>query len=181
MSTKKIIYMAFFIALGIILPIAFHLFGTGLGKIFLPMHLPIFLSGVLMGPVAGFIVGMVTPTLSSFLTGMPPVLPMLPIMFIELMVYGIAVGYFYQTRKNNILISLLASMLLGRIGAGFVVMVLVYIFNIGNLPGNPLLYIWGTLITGFPGIIIQLLLIPLLAKNLVVFFQKNKNKQDFDT
>lgn len=181
MGTKRISYIAFFIALGIVLPLAFHMFGTGLGRIFLPMHLPVLLAGVLMGPAAGAIVGVMTPIFSSLLTGMPPVFPMLPIMFIELLVYGLAIGYLYNIRKSNILLSLFVSMLLGRISAATVVMVLVYLFNISNLPGNPLLYIWGTIATGFPGIIIQLLLIPLLAKNLVVFFQKNKNKQDFDT
>lgn len=174
MNTKLLVYTAFFIALGLVLPLAFHFVGGG-GPLFLPMHIPVLLAGALLGPVAGIITGIITPILSSFLTGMPPVLPVLPIMVVELALYGLVTGFLIQ--KSNIYISLLISMLIGRIGAGLVVTVMVHIFNF-KLPANPLIYIWGTITTGLPGIIIQLVFIPILYKSLINYNGLEKMKRN---
>ncbi|WP_257792002.1 hypothetical protein [Anoxybacter fermentans] len=40
-KTRQMVSMAILIALGVILPISFHLFEAG-GSIFLPMHIPVF-------------------------------------------------------------------------------------------------------------------------------------------
>ena len=162
-KTKLLVYTALFITLGLILPMAFHFIG-GTGPIFLPMHIPVLLAGALLGPVAGLITGIITPILSSFLTGMPPVLPVLPIMIVELALYGLLTAILIK--KFNIYLTLVISMLIGRIGAGLVVTVMVHILNF-KLPANPLLYIWGTISTGLPGIIIQLVFIPILYKRLL--------------
>lgn len=178
MSIRKIVFMAIFITMGIVLPIAFHFTGTGLGAIFLPMHIPVILCGCILGPFAGFIVGMVTPVLSSLLTGMPPFLPILPIMFFELSVYGLIIGYLFKVLHWNIYSSLLVTMVVGRITAGLVVWFLVTVFAF-NLPANPLLYIWGITVKGFPGILIQLILIPLLARYLFNILEGNYIKKGF--
>ncbi|MFP4016439.1 MAG: ECF transporter S component, partial [Halanaerobiales bacterium] len=117
----------------------------------------------LLGPIAGLTTGIITPLLSSFFTGMPPVLPTLPIMIVELAFYGLLTGYL--SRKYNVYMTLITSMLIGRVGAGLVVSAMVHILNF-RLPANPLIYIWGTITTGLPGIVIQLILIPLLYKYL---------------
>ncbi|MFW6034731.1 MAG: ECF transporter S component [Halothermotrichaceae bacterium] len=165
-TTRKLMLMSIFIALGIVLPIGLHLFGTGLASIISPMHIPVLIAGLVLGPVSGLIVGAVTPLLSSLITGMPPVLPMLPIMFVELSLYGLLTGYLFKNKKLNIYLSLIISMIIGRIGTGVVVWSLVHIFNITNLPANPLLFIEGTIVKGLPGIIIQLILIPIVVKYL---------------
>lgn len=170
MNTKKLVNMALLIALGIVLPIGLHLFGTELAGVISPMHLPVFLAGALLGPLAGIIVGAATPVLSSLFTGMPPLLPMLPIMFVELIIYGGVTGYLFHNKKSNIYLSLLISMLLGRIGVGIVVFLLVHVFDITYLPVNPLIFVWGSIVKGIPGIIIQLILIPLLVKYLSGFY-----------
>ncbi len=172
MNTKLLVNTAFFITLGLVLPLAFHFIGGG-GPLFLPMHIPVLLVGALLGPVAGLITGIITPILSSLLTGMPPVLPVLPIMVVELALYGLVTAYLVQ--KSNIYVSLLVSMLVGRVGAGLVVTVMVHIFNF-KLPANPLVYIWGTITTGLPGIIIQLVFIPILYKTLINFNGLSKEK-----
>ncbi|QTL96804.1 ECF transporter S component [Iocasia frigidifontis] len=166
METKKIVFMGIFIALGLVIPTAFHYLLLGSGSVFLPMHIPVLLAGVYLGPAAGFIVGAVTPLLCSLLTGMPPLLPMLPIMFVELSIYGSAIGYLYQRRSLGIFTSLILTMLLGRVGAGFVVMIMVHLFGMNYLPANPLVYIWSSIIGGTVGIVIQLILIPVLLKYL---------------
>lgn len=165
-KTRKVVYMAVLVALGIVIPMAFHYLGTGLGPIFLPMHLPVFLGGVLLGPGAGLIVGIITPLLNSVLTGMPPLIPMLPIMTVELAVYGLVLGYFFKRLQVNIYLSLIITMLMGRIGAGLVVWIIVHGFGFARLPSNPFIYIWGTITTGLPGIIIQLVLIPFILNYL---------------
>ncbi len=165
-TTKKLVLMAIFVALGIILPIVFHIFGSSIAQILSPMHIPVFIAGALMGPIAGLIVGMMTPVLSSLFTGMPPVIPMLPIMFVELAIYGYLMGYLYKVKNVNIYLSLIITMLLGRISTGIVVYILVHGFNIGRLPKNPLIFVQGTIISGMPGIILHLALVPLLIKYL---------------
>ena len=81
---------ALLLALGVVLPIVFHAMPLG-GRIFLPMHLPTFVAGLVLGPVAGLIVGAGSPVLSGLLTGRPTVLYMVP-MVSELATYGLAVG-----------------------------------------------------------------------------------------
>ncbi|RKY70366.1 MAG: ECF transporter S component, partial [Candidatus Latescibacterota bacterium] len=49
----------------------FHQFGIA-GKVFLPMHFPVIVAGLLFGPFSGLLVGLFSPVLSFLLTGMPP-------------------------------------------------------------------------------------------------------------
>ena len=44
-SVRKLTISAMFLAVGIILPMAFHSFGPNAGATFLPMHLPVLLCG----------------------------------------------------------------------------------------------------------------------------------------
>ena len=179
MDIKKIVYTAFFIALGIVLPMVFHLVGgPSLGRVFLPMHLPVLIGGAFLGPMAGLIIGIITPLLSSLFTGMPPVIPMLPIMIAELGIYGLVMGYFFFRIKMNVYLSLIISMLAGRIMASLVVLVLVYGFGFARLPANPIIYIYGTITAGFPGIIGQLLIVPLVLRYIKRF---NEQKPTLET
>ncbi len=161
--TTKLVIMAVFIALGIVLPMAFHLFGSGLSQVLSPMHIPVFIAGALLGPLAGFIVGVFTPLLSSLFTGMPPIIPMLPIMLVELAIYGYLTGLLFKRLNWNLFISLIIAMLIGRIGTGVVVYILVHAFNIANLPENPIIFVQGAIVTGLPGIVLHLILVPLVV------------------
>ena len=73
MRTKKMIYGGLLTAVGLVLPQAFHVFGQGVGMAFLPMHLPVMIAGILLGPCYGGLIGLIVPLVSSMLTGMPPV------------------------------------------------------------------------------------------------------------
>lgn len=159
-NTRNLVYTALLIALGVVLPLGFHLFGAA-GKIFLPMHLPVFIAGILLGSWFGMLVGLITPVLSSLLTGMPPLLPILPVMFFELALYGLTMGFCFQKQKR-IYPGLLISMVVGRIGAGLVFWILSKLVDLRPLSANPWLFIWGSIVEGLPGIIFQLILIPLL-------------------
>ena len=153
-STKKMVYAAICVALGVVLPIAFHSVQNA-GSIFLPMHIPVLLCGLLCGPWYGLACGILAPLLSSLLTGMPPA-AVLPSMLIELAVYGLCTGLLKKLVRNNI-VALIGAMLAGRIVSG---LAKAFIFN----PGNYGLKAWLTasFVTALPGIIIQLILIPLV-------------------
>lgn len=154
-SVKQMMLGGAFIAFGIVLPMMFHAFG--LGSTFLPMHIPVLLSGFFLEPVVALVVGAVTPFLSSVFTGMPPIFPMMPIMVFELAAYGFVVSI-VSKKVRNPFIPLITSMITGRIVAGAVVWVLGSLFA-ANLPG-PGLFIVGAITKGVPGILIQLFFIP---------------------
>ncbi|NLS45502.1 MAG: ECF transporter S component [Firmicutes bacterium] len=156
-NVKNIILGGLFIALGIVIPIAFH--SIGVGSLLLPMHIPVLLSGFITGPVTGGFVGVLTPVLSSLLTGMPPLMPpKAQMMAAELAVYGFLSGYIYHIKRLHVVISLIIAMLGGRIVYGVLAAYVLPLFGFDKIP---VFYpITIGLITSLPGIIIQLLLIP---------------------
>jgi hypothetical protein len=89
-STGTLTGTALLLALGVVLPIVFHAIPLG-GRVFLPMHLPTFVAGLVLGPVAGLVVGAGSPILSALLTGRPSVFYMVPMIF-ELSTYGLVAG-----------------------------------------------------------------------------------------
>ncbi|MDL2292393.1 DUF1893 domain-containing protein [Acholeplasma sp. OttesenSCG-928-E16] len=152
----KLTLTAIFIILGILIPyITGHLFMIP-GTIFLPMHIPVFLCGIITGPKYGFLCGILTPALSSLMTGMPVSFPMLPIMAVELSVYGLASGFLTNKIRLNIFLTLVISMVLGRLGYALIFTVLT------NLMETELaaLSAFSAFLTGLPGIAIQLVIIP---------------------
>ena len=157
-SIKKMIATALFIALGLMLPMVFHVI-PGAGGIFLPMHIPVLLCGIICGFPYGLICGILTPLLSNLVTGMPPA-PSLPSMLFELAAYGAITSLLmrYTFTKNtyaNIYISLIGAMLVGR---AFYGSLNALIFRVGDYS----MQMWTTaaFVTALPGIAIQVLLIP---------------------
>ena len=59
-----------FIALGVIVPILFHM--VGLGSFMLPMFWPLCLGAFMLSPAFAILIGILTPLISMLLTGMPP-------------------------------------------------------------------------------------------------------------
>jgi riboflavin transporter FmnP len=150
-----------FIALGVILPLAFHLVRVG-GAVILPMHIPVILGGFFAGPLVGVLVGVITPVISYLLTGMPPLapLPVLITMVFELGTYGAVTGLLYRYTKQ-ILLSLIGAMIAGRIILGITVWVLLHIFGFTRLPGA-VLFVKGAVVTGLPGVVLQVAFIPVI-------------------
>ena len=166
LRTNKLILTSLFIACGLLLPLAFHSFGMG-GRTFLPMHLPVFMGGMLLGWLPGLIIGALTPVLSCFLTGMPPLIPSLPMMFVELALFGLVSGYLYHDKRKNIYVALLSAMIIGRLGAAFVLMLFSDILGIKL---HPLTYVAATFMTGLAGVVFQIVFIPILVKRLENIF-----------
>lgn len=156
-KTGNLVRAGLFIGLGIVLPMLFHFTGIS-GKVLLPMHIPVLLGGFYIEKKYMILVGVLTPLLSSILTGMPPLYPMVPIMILELSTYGFAIAYLKEKGVNKYL-NLILSMIVGRIMAGIAVFILTLMMG---FKANPILFVKGSIITGLPGIIIQLILIPIL-------------------
>ena len=172
LRTNKLILTSLFIACGLLLPLAFHSFGMG-GRTFLPMHLPVFMGGLLLGWLPGLIIGALTPVLSSLLTGMPPLIPSLPMMFVELALFGLVSGYLYHDKRKNIYFALITAMIVGRLGATFVLMLFSDILGIKL---HPLTYVAATFMTGLAGVIFQIVFIPILVKRLEHIFSYEVHK-----
>ncbi len=158
---KKIVTTAVCISLCTVLPLLFHAIPDG-GTLFSPMHLPVFLCGMLCGWPFGLFCGIAGPLLSSLITGMPP-LVYLPPMLIELAVYGLVSGImmrFVHTKHlyADLYISLVTAMLAGRVLAG---LAKAWFFTDGGYS----MAIWfGAYFVGsWPGILAQLVLIPILV------------------
>lgn len=159
MKTKKVVLGGFFVGLGVLIPMIFHMVNMG-GPVFLPMHIPVLLAGFILGGRYGFLVGLITPIISSVITGMPPMIPILPIMVVELSLYGLISGILFNKVKLNTLLSLVLSMICGRAGGFLTVYIMANILGFKKL--NAVMWIKTGLVTGIPGIVIQLILIPTL-------------------
>ena len=159
---KRSMFTAECIALCIVLPLAFHPIQNA-GNIFLPMHIPVLLCGLICGGVFGLLCGLLGPFLSCVITGMP-LMALLPGMMTELAIYGLGAGCMMslvRTKKlhADLYISLFVSMLAGRLIGGAA---RAFIF----LPGNYTIAIWamGAFVTGLPGAVIQLILLPAIVR-----------------
>lgn len=159
---RQLTLTAICIALGVVLPVLFHSIPRS-GQIFLPMHLPVLLAGLLAGPGWGMVAGILTPLISTWITGMPPVGPILFAMLFELAAYGLVSGLVFRMVRTKLLvldiyIALITAMLAGRVVYG---LVNAFIFSAGTGYG---LQAWMTssFVTGLPGIALQLVFVPLL-------------------
>ena len=92
---------------------------------------------------------------------MPPFLTAVGMSF-ELAAYGAATGFFYQKLQNSkarIIISLLIAMVAGRLVWGAVSM---FIYGVSGTAFTWQIFIAGAVLKAIPGIILQLILIPVL-------------------
>jgi riboflavin transporter FmnP len=157
---RIITHTALYLSLAILLPIGFHAFGIA-GRLFLPMHIPVLLAGFLIGPVSGIAVGLIAPGLSHLLTGMPPTYAV-PLMSLELPIYGLIAGLCYRRLKLNVYISLISAMLVGRIMFGLSLTVLSLFIDI-PYTAAAFFSTGGAIVTSFPGIALQIILVPLIV------------------
>lgn len=168
-TTNELILSGLLLATGIILPMIFHMFSLT-GPIALPMHIPVLMGGFLLPPQLALLLGITTPFISSVLTGMPVLFPMAIIMSLELGTYGLVASLATRKLKLSPVLSLLASMAAGRIAAGVTVALLVVFFGVKM---NPFMFVKGAIITGLPGIIIQLIFIPSLVYAIKAYKRAN--------
>ncbi|MCI9143823.1 MAG: ECF transporter S component [Lachnospiraceae bacterium] len=161
-SVFKLTLAAMFMAIGLLLP-----FLTGqipqFGNMLLPMHIPVILCGLICGWQYGLAVGATLPVLRYFLFGMPVLFPAGIAMAFELATYGLVVGLLYSRSRWKCVIALYRSMIIAMV-AGRVVWGIVQTLLLGISGGS---FTWkmfaaGAFLNAIPGIILQLILIPVI-------------------
>lgn len=166
---RNVILAALFLALAFVLPmITGHI--PQIGAMLCPMHFPILLAGFVLGGPWGLAVGFIAPLLRSVIFGMPPLFPTAVSMAFELATYGFVSGVVYRKVKHTLpmtYVTLLTAMVAGRIVWGVVRFILAGLTG-SSFPFSA--FLSGALLTALPGIIAQLILIPLI----ITALQKNR-------
>ena len=159
-SLKKLVLSAMFLAIGLVLPFFIGQI-PAIGKMLLPMHIPVLLCGLICGWQWGLGVGFVLPLLRSLLFSFPAMYPNAIGMAFELAVYGLVVGYLYAHSKwqcvKALYKCLIPAMIAGRLVWGAVMIVLM---GLGGSAFTWQLFIGGAVLNALPGIALQLVLIP---------------------
>ncbi len=161
-AIKRLAVVALLLAIGLVLPF-FTMQIKQIGKMLLPMHIPVILCGILCGYRYGAVLGAVLPILRSLLFSMPQFYPNAVGMMFELAVYGLVTGILYEKikdKKGGIFVTLIAAMLSGRIVWGFIRAIL------SVMAGGAFtleLFMAGAFVEALPGIVLQLVLIPIIV------------------
>jgi hypothetical protein len=170
---QTLVLASLFLALGLVLP---SLTGSikEIGDSLLPMHLVVMLCGAICGWRYGLLVGAVLPFLRSLLFSMPPLYPNAVWMATELATYGLVIGILYTCIKSNskwkIFVSLISSMLAGRVVWGISKAILL---GVAGKPFGIEAFIIGGFVDAIPGIILQLILVP----SIVILIDKGLSRQ----
>lgn len=158
----KMILAALFLALAYVMP-----FLTGqvpeIGAMLCPLHIPVILCGFFCGGPWGLIVGFIAPLFRSLTLGMPPLFPKALCMAFELAAYGAVSGLMHRAlpkKKPYIYCSLLTAMLVGRLVWGAAMFICMGISG-GAFTFSA--FILGAFTNAIPGIILQIVLIPVLV------------------
>lgn len=149
------------LALALLLP-----FVTGqipsIGSMLCPMHIPVLLCGFFVSWKWAMAVGFTAPLLRFAIFSMPP-MPFGIAMAFELATYGLVASVAYNVlpkKKWAVYVSLLSAMILGRVVWGGARLV------IAGVTANPFtwqMFIGGALLEAVPGIIIQIIVIPIIV------------------
>lgn len=158
----KMILAALFLALAYVMP-----FLTGqipeVGAMLCPLHIPVILCGFICGWPWGLVVGFIAPLLRSLILGMPPLFPTAVCMAFELAVYGGLSGLMHRIlpkKKPYIYLSLIIAMTVGRLVWG---VAMTACAGIGGTEFGFAAFIAGAFTNAIPGIIVQIILIPILV------------------
>ena len=159
LKIKRLVLSAMLLAVGVVLPMLTSQIKE-IGDTLLPIHIPVLLCGFICSWKYGGAVGLILPFIRSLIFSMPPLYPNAVWMALELMTYGIVAGLVYsQTRKKYM--SLIVAMLSGRIVWGIAKAVLL---GVAGKSFTISAFITGGFVDAIPGIVIQLVLIPLIIK-----------------
>lgn len=157
--TQSLVLASLFLALALLLP--FLTMGNpALGQALLPMHIPVFLTGFVLGPFWGLVVGLLAPLLRSFLFSTPPLLPIALLMAIELAAYGLVAGFFKSKNLPGLWLGLITAMILGRFAWGACAWVF---YALKGSPFTLSLFLQATLWASLPGILLQIMVLPPLV------------------
>lgn len=167
-NVKKLTLAAMFLALAFVMP-----FLTGqipqIGSMLCPMHIPVLLCGFFCGAPWGLIVGFIAPLLRSFTLGMPPMFPTAFCMAFELAAYGFISGWLHSKlskNKVNVYLSLIVAMIAGRLVWGLIMFLCM---GLDTSKFGFSAFVAGAFVNAIPGIILQIIAIPILVISLHKF------------
>ena len=159
-SARDAVVAAMLLAVGLFLP-----FLTGqiqqIGNMLLPMHLPVFLCGLICGWKWGLAVGFILPLFRFVLFGMPPIYPQGIAMAFELATYAAVAGALYAHSRwqcvRALYRCLIAAMIAGRIVWGVAE---VFLLGLGPEGFTWQMFVAGAFLNCIPGIVLQLIAVP---------------------
>ena len=175
--TVKTLTSAGLIALAVILPQIVHLaLGQPGGVQLLPMYLPVLIGGCLLGWKWAILVGALSPVVSFAITSLfgeaMPALPRLPFMAAELALFAVVSGLFSKKIYENGLWAFPA-VILAQLAGRAVFIGMVAIFR--NSVPFTVSMIWSQILTGWVGLLIQAVLVPLLIIGIRAILVKNND------
>ncbi|MBR5128827.1 MAG: ECF transporter S component [Firmicutes bacterium] len=160
-TVKNVTIAGVCLALALLLP-----FVTGqipqVGAMLCPMHIPVLLCGFFVSWKWALAVGFTAPILRFAIFSMPP-MPFGLAMAFELATYGLVASAMYRVLPNKkwaVYVSLIMAMVLGRVVWGAARLV------IAGVTANPFtwqMFLGGALLEAIPGIVVQLILIPIIV------------------
>ena len=154
-NSQQITLIALFIALCLLVPFVFHM--VGLGKMFLPMFLPILLAGFIIEFPVAMLVGLLGPWISALAIGMPPFFPTAFSMSIEGVVTTGIASFLYHKHLVSFWIGLIFAVIAQRLAR---IAILLLILPLFGLPAKALSIADFTY--SLPGILLQLVLTPII-------------------
>lgn len=160
-KARKLVSSALCLGLCLVLPLLMGQIQQ-IGNMLLPMHIPVLLCGFVCGPLWGGLVGFITPLLRYLIFGMPVIYPMGISMAFELATYGLVSGLLYKLlpkQHRYIYVSLISAMIAGRLVWGLVRFIMAGLTD-SQFPFS--MFIAGALTEAIPGIVIQLIFIPVI-------------------
>ena len=165
------------IALAVVLPQIVHIaLGQPGGVQLLPMYLPVLIGGCLLGWKWALAVGVLSPVVSFAITslmGNPmPALPRLPFMMAELAVFALVSGLFSKKIYENGLWAFPA-VILAQLAGRAAFLGLVAVFQ--SVAPFTVEMIRGQIMTGWVGLAIQAVLVPLLIIAIRAIMVKEKD------
>lgn len=158
----RMVLSAMFLALALLLPFLTMQIPQ-IGGMLCPMHIPVLLCGFFCGPWYALFAGAAAPLVRFALFGMPPLMPTGIAMCFELAAYGCAAGLLYRLlpkTKPFVYVSLLGAMLAGRIIWGGA---RVLLYGVAGTAFGWQAFLAGAFVDAIPGIIVQIVLIPILV------------------
>lgn len=156
-QVKQLTLSAFFLALGLVLPFAFHSFGPQAGTVFLPMHIPVLLCGFVCARLwrSGWhadtaAVECINRHAAAHADRNCHVFGAVDVWLFERM----------DDKKLPLYPSLIITMLAGRAVSGLANLVLL---SMAHKAYTVQIFLTATFVTAIPGIVLQLVMIPLLV------------------
>ena len=175
--TVKSLVSAGVIILAVMLPQLVHLAaGPSGGMTWLPMYLPVLLGGCLLGTWWGLGVGILSPLVSFAVTSAMgsamPAAARLPFMTAELAGFAAVSGLFSAKISENGWMAFPA-VLLAAVSGRAVFLLLTAIFQ--SVAPFTVSVVWSQIQSGFLGLILQAVLVPLMVMGIRALMRREKN------